>query len=234
MKQTLICVTILGLCLSLTFSGTTVHAQTFRKGFTSSRLDASLKKRITGTSYPSKRTKAAISYDDLRYLHVLYVDFQGKTQTGELIVNKKIASKTLKIFYQLYQMGYPIQRMSLVDDYNGKDEASMSANNTSAFNYRLVTGSSRLSKHGQGLAIDINPRINPCISYRNGKVSLIEPSNGRAYIQRSKKKCKGIYARYMIHKNDKVYKLFKKYGFSWGGDWNSKKDYQHFEYTGNQ
>lgn len=234
MKHTLICVTILGLCLSLTFSGTTVHAQTFRKGFTSSRLDASLKKRITGTSYPSKQTKSAISYNDLRYLRVLYVDFQGKTQTGELIVNKKIASKTLKIFYQLYQMGYPIQHMSLVDDYNGKDEASMSANNTSAFNYRLVTGTSRLSKHGQGLAIDINPKINPCISYRNGKVTLVEPSNGKTYIQRSKKKCKGKYARYMIHKNDKVYKLFKKYGFSWGGDWNSKKDYQHFEYNKNQ
>ena len=88
-------------------------------------------------------------------------------------------------------MKYPIQRMSLVDDYDGDDETSMSANNTSAFNYRRITGSSRLSKHSQGLALDINPKINPCISYRNGKITLVEPANGKAYTQRNKGKCKG-------------------------------------------
>lgn len=231
MKKTLLYPVILGLCLSLLVTPPASHAGSFRKGFTSTRLNTALKKRITGTSFPSSQSKAAISYSDLRYLQVLYVDFEGNTQTGELIVNKKIAQKTLKIFYELYQMKYPIQHMSLVDDYDGDDEASMSANNTSAFNYRQITGSSRLSKHSQGLAIDINPRINPCISYRNGKITLVEPANGKAYTQRNKGKCKGKYAKYMIQKNDKVYKLFRKYGFSWGGDWNSKKDYQHFEYT---
>lgn len=232
MKRHLLAAAMCGLCLTLSLSCTAAHAQTFRKGFTSTRLNASLKKRITGTSFPAKKTNTAISYSDLRYLTVLYIDFNGNTQTGELIVNKKIASRTLKIFYELYQTGYPIQRMSLIDDYNGDDEASMSSNNTSAFNYRLITGTNRLSKHGQGLAIDINPRINPCVSYRNKKVSLVEPSNGKTYLQRKKSKCKGKYAKYMIHKNDKVYKIFKKYGFSWGGDWNTKKDYQHFEYSG--
>ncbi|WP_336246075.1 MULTISPECIES: M15 family metallopeptidase [Anaerovoracaceae] len=33
----------------------------------------------------------------------------------------------------------------------------------------------------------------------------------------------------MIHKNDFIYKLFKKHGFTWGGDWKALKDYQHFE-----
>lgn len=232
MKKVFLYPVILGLCLSLLVTPISSRALSFRKGFTSTKLDASLKKRITSTSFPSNQSKTAISYNDLRYLQVLYVDFNGNTQTGELIVNKKIAKKMLKIFYKLYKMKYPIQRMSLVDDYNGDDEASMSANNTSAFNYRRITGSSRLSKHSQGLAIDINPKINPCISYQNGKISLVEPANGKTYTQRNKTKCKGKYAGYMIHKNDKVYKLFRKYGFSWGGDWNSKKDYQHFEYTG--
>ena len=207
------------------------QAKTYQEGFTSVRLNKSIKKRITGSSYPAGKN-AAITYKDLRYLQVLYVDFEGNTQIGELIVNKKIATKTLKVFYELYKIKYPIQRMALVDDYDASDEKSMSANNTSTFNYRLITGTTRLSKHGQGLAIDINPKINPCVSYRNGNVSLVEPANGKKYIQRNPKKCKGKYAEYMIHKNDKVYKIFKKYGFSWGGDWNSKKDYQHFEYTG--
>lgn len=206
--------------------------QTYRKGFTSSRLNAALKKRITGSSFPAKSKNTGISYQDLRYLQVLYIDFQGNTQTGELIVHKKIASRTLKVFYRLYQISYPIQRMSLVDDYDADDEASMSANNTSAFNYRLVTGTNRLSKHGQGLAIDINPKINPCISYQGGKISRVEPANGKAYVQRCRKECKGKYAKYMLHKNDRVYQIFKKQGFSWGGDWSGKKDYQHFEYTG--
>ncbi len=222
---------LIGLCISLLFSSTISHAKTYKEGFTSVLLNKSIKERITGSSFPSDKN-TAISYKDLRYLQVLYVDFQGNTQTGELIVNKKIAQKTLKVFYELYQIKYPIQRMSLVDNYNANDEKSMSANNTSAFNYRLITGTSRLSKHGQGLAIDINPKINPCVSYKNGTVSLVEPANGKKYIHRNPKKCKGKYAEYMIHKNDKVYKIFKKYGFSWGGDWNSKKDYQHFEYTG--
>ncbi len=231
MKTSFKQILVIGLCLSFCLSGSVCHAKTYRDGFTCTKLSKTIKKRITGTSYPGKKT-TLISYDDLRYLQVLYVDFQGNTQTGELIVNKKIATKTLKVFYELYQIKYPIRRMSLVDDYNANDEKSMSANNTSAFNYRMITGTSRLSKHGQGLAIDINPQINPCVSYRNQKISLVEPANGKKYIQRNPSKCKGKYAEYMIHKNDKVYKIFKKYGFSWGGDWNSKKDYQHFEYTG--
>ena len=152
---------------------------------------------------------------------------KGKTRTGKLIVNKKIARRTVKIFSELYKIRYRIQRIKLVDCYHADDNKSMEANNTSAFNYRVVEGTNKLSKHGMGMAIDINPRINPCI--RGGK---LEPANGRVYRTRNVKKCKGKYKKYMIHKNDKVYRIFKKYGFSWGGDWKTLKDYQHFEYTG--
>ena len=34
---------------------------------------------------------------------------------------------------------------------------------------------------------------------------------------------------YKIDENDLCCRLFKEHGFSWGGDWNSVKDYQHFE-----
>ena len=37
----------------------------------------------------------------------------------------------------------------------------MEADNTSCFNYRVVAGTNRVSKHGLGTAVDINPRENP-------------------------------------------------------------------------
>ena len=115
--------------------------------------------------------------------------------------------------------------MQLIDNYNGNDENSMSANNTSAFNYRTISGSKKLSNHAYGLAIDINPRINPYVSSK-GNVS---PTNGKLYKIRSIQKCKGKYKDYMIQEDSYICQLFKKYGFSWGGDWKNSKDYQHFE-----
>ena len=111
-----------------------------------------------------------------------------------------------------------------IDDYGANDEKSMAANNTSAFNYRVISGTTKLSNHSYGMAIDINPRINPWV-----KGNKVSPANGKVYKQRKTSKCKGKYKRYMIHKNDTAYKIFKKYGFSWGGEWRSSKDYQHFE-----
>ncbi len=77
---------------------------------------------------------------DLRYVQVLHYGFDGKVKEGELIVNKKIAKKTVKVFYALYQKKYRIERMRLIDDYGANDEKSMAANNTSAFNYRVISG----------------------------------------------------------------------------------------------
>jgi len=202
----------------------TSQAKTYRPGFSYTKISAEMKNQMIGKSYP--KSGAKISFSQLRAVKVKYYNFSGKTKTGTLIVNKKIANKVTKIFYELYKMEYPIQRIAPIDKYGGNDEKSMAANNTSAFNYRWIAGSKKLSMHSQGLAIDINPRINPCV--KNGVVS---PSNGKAYKTRKVKKCKGRYKKYMIHRNDKVYKLFKKHGFIWGGDWNSLKDYQHFEYA---
>lgn len=198
---------------------TKIH--TYRKGFTYRKLDDEIIQRIRGKSY---KKGAKISLNRLRYLQIRYVDFEGNVQEGEMIVNKKIALRTLKVFYQLYKIKYPIEKMKLVDEYDADDERSMADNNTSAFNYRLVANSNKLSNHSLGLAIDINPRINPYITSYG-----IAPANSKVYKVREVSKCRGKYKNYMIHRGDKVYKIFKKYGFSWGGDWKNSKDYQHFE-----
>lgn len=185
-------------------------------------LTEEIKARITGKSYPDTDEPLQISYEDLAYVHVLHYDFQGQVQEGELICNQSIAQDLVDIFYELYESQYPIEKIRLIDEYDADDEASMADNNTSCFNYRTVSGRTKLSNHSYGCAIDINPLYNPYVRTSGGK-ELISPDNAVPYADRSAD------FPYKIDKNDVCYKLFIEHGFSWGGAWNSSKDYQHFE-----
>ena len=175
--------------------------------------------RMMGKSYKEECTTPR---EELRYLRVLHYNKVGEELQGELVCHKDIAEDLLAIFRELYQAKYPIERMVLIDEYDADDEASMRANNTSAFNFRKASGMRTLSKHSTGMAIDINPLYNPLVKHREGR-TRVYPSNATPYIDRSQD------FPYKIVKGDLCYRLFKKYGFSWGGDWKSSKDYQHFE-----
>lgn len=188
--------------------------------FSSFAIDDAVLNRISGISYPED---CPIPLSRLRYIRVLHIGFDGETHIGELIVNQTIETPILEIFRQLYEAGYPIEKMLLIDTYGGNDEASMTDNNTSCFNYRTITGSSKMSSHSQGLAIDINPLYNPYVKTKDDHV-LCQPAAAEAYIDRS-----GDFS-YKIVRGDLCYELFSAYGFQWGGDWTSVQDYQHFEY----
>jgi hypothetical protein len=177
--------------------------------------------RMDGNSYKKECT---IPIDDLRYVRVLYYGFDGQVRTGELVVNKTIAEDIMAIFRALYDAKYPIGKMVLVDEYGGDDNLSMLDNNTSSFNYRVVNNSTTLSKHAQGLAIDINPLYNPWIYTLDGK-TVIDPPAGEKYADRT------LDIPYYIKHDDLCYKLFTEHGFTWGGDWESSKDYQHFSHS---
>ena len=193
-------------------------------------LSEDLKQYITGISYPEGNQSGqdasdiAIDYSDLRYVHVLHYDFDGNSTEGELICNAAIAGDLLDIFYELYRNEYRIEKIRLIDEYDGDDTASMEDNNTSCFNYRTVEGSNSLSKHALGLAIDINPLYNPYVTYDKDELR-ISPKGSEAYADRS------VDFPYKIDENDFCYKLFTEHGFTWGGNWNSCKDYQHFQKT---
>lgn len=188
--------------------------------FTASVITEEIYERINSCSYVENEN---ISLEELRYLKILHIGFDGEEHEGELIVNQAIADDILEIMQQLYQNQYPIERMVLVDEYDGDDEKSMQANNTSCFNYRTVEGSEKLSKHSYGLAIDINPFYNPCVrSYADGSTKSF-PEGSDEYADRSKD------FPYKIDQDDLCYRLFKEHGFRWGGTWNSLKDYQHFD-----
>lgn len=175
--------------------------------------------RMQGKSYKEDCT---VPREDLRYVHVRHMGFDGEAKDGELVVNKAIADDVLAIFEELYKADYPIEKVRLVDEYDADDEASMSDNNSSAFNFRFISHTTRISKHGLGMAVDINTRYNPYVKTVDGKLS-IEPANGADYVDRSKD------FPHKIDHEDLCYKLFKEHGFTWGGDWTHSKDYQHFE-----
>lgn len=184
-------------------------------GFTISELSDSVFQRMQGRSFPKGCT---VKRAALRYLTVLHVDAEGREHQGELVCNQLIAQDLLDIFKELYKARYPIERIRLIDDYGADDERSMRANNTSCFCYRTVGSSQKLSKHAQGLAIDMNPLYNPCV-----KGSRVQPSTSLRYADRGRK------FSYKIERGDLLWRLFTERGFRWGGSWRSLKDYQHFE-----
>ncbi len=185
-------------------------------------LSSELCDRITGISYPAT-DDAQITYEELCYIHVLHYDFSGEICEGELISNKTIATDLMEIFYELYKAEYQIEKIALIDDYNGDDTASMQDNNTSCFNYRYVDDTDKLSMHALGLAIDINPLYNPYVRFSNKDGQIISPIEGTDYADRTKS------FPYKIDTEDLCYRLFIAHGFTWGGNWNSVKDYQHFQ-----
>ena len=175
--------------------------------------------RMEGKSFPEECTTKR---EDLRYLHLLYKDLDGNAHEGEMVCNVIIADKLISIFRQLYENDYPIERMRLIDDYDADDEMSMRDNNTSCFNFRYVSGTNSISKHGLGLAVDLNPFYNPSIHVIDGE-TLTEPEGSDPYADRTAD------FDYKIDKDDLAYRLFIQEGFTWGGSWKNSKDYQHFQ-----
>lgn len=175
--------------------------------------------RMKGKSYKEGCT---VSRTDLRYLRVLHHTATGKIRMGELVCHKSVAHDLVEIFRKLYDARYPIERMVLIDNYGADDLRSMEANNTSAFNFRRVAGTAKLSAHAMGRAVDINPLYNPYVK-RRGNKTIVSPRQGRKYADRTKTFI------YKINRGDICHRLFVEHGFVWGGAWQSLKDYQHFE-----
>lgn len=176
--------------------------------------------RMQGKTY---KENPYISRNDLRHIRALHWDYDGKIHIGEMVCNKVIADRLVHILRTLYENRYPIQRMVLPDVYDADDELQMRDNNSSCFCYRTVPGSTKLSKHARGLAVDINTLYNPYIkTLANGK-RKVYPTTASQYCDRTKS------FHYKIVRGDLLFRLFTEAGFSWGGDWRSSKDYQHFE-----
>ncbi len=191
---------------------------------TAQPIPEDIRQSMMGLSY---RENDHITLDELSYLTIPYYDFNYQSQIGHMVVNSALAEEVLDIFAELYEIQYPIERMELVDNYGADDYESIEANNTSAFNYRLSTdGSGRVSQHGLGRAIDINPQINPYVASDGTGAH----ENAREYWSRDISQWSSDIAKAAyIGTDTEIYDIFISRGWSWGGSWTSYRDYQHFE-----
>lgn len=199
----------------------------------------SVKEKMDGISMNGN---SGVSYDDLSYLTIPYYDFEGNVKSGHLVVNKDLADEVLLIFQELYNIQYPIEGMEPVEEFKDRmseakvdeddesvsygvklDRTSMYFNNTSSFNDR-DTSDGGTSYHSTGCAIDLNPKINPWVSGDS-----YSPSNAKDYTDRSMSGWSDIEKKAVINEDSEVYKIFTKYGWTWGGSWESAQDYQHFQ-----
>ena len=180
--------------------------------------------RVTAADLPrSWRSGCPVGPEQLRRVRVPFVGFDGVERRGELVVHQRVAQDVGRVFVRLRDLGFPIRSVRLVDEFGGSDDESMAADNTSGFNCRpVVGGSGGWSRHAYGLAIDVNPRENPYV-YGDGRVA---PPEGRAYVDRSPLRPG------MIGAGGPVVRAFASVGWSWGGDFRSSKDYQHFSKGG--
>jgi hypothetical protein len=185
---------------------------------TVSRIDRETRAVMRGSSW---HTGCPVGFADLRLVRLTYWGFDRQAHHGRLVVHRRWSDEIVMVLRRIYRERFPIRRIRLVDRYHGDDQASMRADNTSAFNCRYVAGTTTWSQHAYGRAIDVNPVENP---YVDG--SYVSPRNGRPYADRSRER------RGMIFERDEVWRAFHRIGWEWGGTWTSAQDYQHFSANG--
>jgi hypothetical protein len=180
--------------------------------------------RVTAAQLPhSWHVGCPVSPAQLRRLRLTYWGFDGRAQTGTLVVNARAVSPLTRVFSRLYAARFPIRRMRPIDAYGGSDERSLDADNTAAFNcrYAVASGPKHWSVHAYGLALDVNPVENPYL-----EAGRVHPRAGRAYLDRSR------YRRGMAVRGGLLVNAFGSVGWPWGGRWTGSPDYQHFSSTG--
>ena len=160
--------------------------------------------------------ECVVPMSKLKLLNLSHYNFNNRVEVGQMVVLGSMADSVIAIFQELFTLKFPIHTIKLVDEFDGNDELSMNANNSSCFNFRKIANSDILSLHAYGLAIDINPVQNPFI--QNDKIL---PDHGKNFIDRSNIKAGMV---------EPIVKVFYKHGFTeWGGNWQEPIDYHHFQ-----
>ncbi len=183
----------------------------FSKGNDSVIIDSnmSFEEAVRGSDAPGELI------EKLELLTVEYYSLDGKLHRGQMVVHKDISKDVKDVFKLIKETKFPVKKAVPIVQYEWSDNASMEDNNSSAFNYRFIAGTKRLSNHAFGKAVDINPMQNPVI-YSSGKIS----PGGAGY----DKNRPGTF-----FENSPIVKKFKELGWRWGGNFNSFKDYHHFD-----
>ncbi len=162
-----------------------------------------------------KETKAPQKViNNIRLIEVEYFSMDGKLHKGQLQIHKDVVSDIQTVFKLMREIKFPVAKAIPIVKYAWSDDKSMADNNTSSFNFRYIAGTKRMSKHAEGLAIDINPFLNP-VMYADGRIS---PKGAK----------RNTTVPGTFHAEHPIVLKFKELGWKWGGDFNSFKDYHHF------
>ncbi len=183
-------------------------------------LDDATLARMRGRSWqddPRCPAPAALARVAVRHLTMA-----GAVADGELVVARALAAEVVALFGRLYAIGFPLTRVALVDDYDADDQRSMAADNSSGFNFRVVAGTSVLSQHALGIAIDLNPIENPMV-WPGGE--RCEPTAGAGFLDRTRVRPG------MIVRPGPVTAIFDELGWEWGGDWRHVADLHHIAWS---
>lgn len=178
-------------------------------------LSAAVRSEMNGRSH--RAHPDCPPFDSLRLVRLAHHGFDGLVHRGELVVAARCTDALVRVFERLFALGFPIARMERIDVYDGDDDASMAANNSSAFNFRLVAGTNALSHHALGVAVDLNPVQNPWV-----RGSRVDPPEGRRYLDRNDVRPG------MIVRGIGVVEAFEAEGWFWGGEWPDAQDHHHF------
>lgn len=165
-----------------------------------------------------KNPEAKDVVERLELLEVMYLNNEGKFCKGQIVVDKDLALEVTELFKFLLDQKFRVEKVVPIQDkkYDAIDEASMQDNNSSAANYRYIAGTTRLSLHSFGFALDINPRDNPVqmdgttLAPQGAVRNEADPQTFTAEHQ--------------------VVKWLEGPGWEWGGLWTEPySDYHHFQ-----
>ncbi|MDO8664201.1 MAG: M15 family metallopeptidase [Candidatus Liptonbacteria bacterium] len=153
-----------------------------------------------------------------KVLEVVYYSFDGKLHRGHVVVDNDLSQDISEVFDLMREIKFPVTSSIPIADKRFKwdDNVSTEADNSPGFNYRMILNTNRLSNHSFGRAIDINPRLNPYFP----KIGAEALPKGAIY---------DISKPGTLFASSEIVLLFKKMGWTWGGNWTDRKDYQHFE-----
>lgn len=169
------------------------------------------------SSYIYYEKVTSIIEGQIAVINIYYYGYDKQVHSGQLLCNKRVAKELTQIFKELLDIKFPIYQVKPINHFNFDDNESMMSNNTTCFDFRNAVNSRKLSNHAYGLAIDINPIQNPYI-----KAKQILPVNAQVDDTEGR-------IRHSDRLGSKAIEIFRKYGWTWGGNWNSLKDYMHFE-----
>jgi D-alanyl-D-alanine carboxypeptidase-like protein len=188
-------------------------------------LSPQLRAQLNG---PYWRSACPVALSNLRVLTVSHWDFNGRTTTGQLIVNRRAAWPLANVFRRLHELRFRIRHLRLADAYGPESGKPADDDISGSFECRQAvpspcsggTGTGTWSMHTFGLAVDLNPIENPYVGC--GRVSH---RTSRPYLNRTRIRPGMV--------TPAVIKAFASIGWSWGGAWaGNTKDYMHFSSSG--